>query len=88
MKHKNRKLVIDEKVRILGENNTFINAKYKGDIIIRGEFSEGLNFYQDTPKFELEDGSCKYGYECWWISEKEALEAEKIVKELCKNENP
>jgi len=84
MKYGSRKLEIGEEIRILEENDNFISAKYRGDVTIGGRFDGGFSqdcgFRQNIPKFELEDGSFKYGYECWWIPKKETLEDKKIIK--------
>ena len=71
MKYNNRELEINEKVLIIsGDQSKILGiAKYKGDV-------DGI------PSFKLK-GQLIYGYECWWIPEKEAND---VRKELIKKE--
>lgn len=36
-------------------------------------------------KITLDDGNIIYGYECWWVTEKDWEIGEKLKKELLKN---
>ena len=76
MKYNNRELELNEDILIIsGDQSEILGvAKYKGD-------DEG------SPSFKLK-GRLIYGYECWWIPEKEANDARKeIIKNERKNEN-
>ena len=71
MKYNGRDLELNEKVLIISGDQTKILgvAKYKGDV-------------DGSPSFKLKE-QLIYGYECWWIPEKEASKAR---KEVLKNE--
>ena len=71
MKYNGRNLELDEKVIIIsGDQSEILGvAKYKGDV-------------DGSPSFKLK-GQLIYGYECWWIPEKEA---EGVRKQVIKNE--
>ena len=71
MKYNNRELRINEKILIIsGDQSEILGvAKYKGDV-------------DGSPSFKLK-GRLIYGYECWWIPEKES---EKVRKEVLANE--
>ena len=77
MKYNNRRLELDEEILIIsGDQSKILGvAKYKGDV-------------DGSPSFKLK-GHLVYGYECWWIPEKEASDARKkvIEDERRKNEN-
>ncbi len=73
MKYKGRELVKGEKVRMFcnKEDENFVIGKYIDDDYGR---------HIPAPVFMTEGGKSVYGgYECRWIPEKEALEAEKII---------
>ena len=68
MKYNGRDLELNEDVLIIsGDQSDILGiAKYKGDV-------------DGSPSFKLK-GRLIYGYECWWIPEKEASKArEKII---------
>ena len=71
MKYNGRNLELNEKILIISGDQTEILgvAKYKGDV-------------DGSPSFKLKE-QLIYGYECWWIPEKEA---EGVRKELLANE--
>ena len=71
MKYNGRELKIDEKIVVISGDQSKIlgTAKYKGDV-------------DGSPSFKLK-GQLIYGYECWWIPEKEA---EGARKQVLKNE--
>lgn len=77
MKYNNRELGINEEVLMIsGDQSEILGvAKYKGDV-------------DGSPSFKLK-GRLIFGYECWWIPEKEANDARKeiIANERRKNEN-
>jgi len=58
-------------------------GKYLGRVTldVEEDDSDQTAFLFDTPKIELENGKIIYGYECWWISEKDA----KAAEEACFN---
>lgn len=78
MKYKGRELEKGEKVKIFKLDETEVSGKYIEDIDVLEEVPLVVH---KSPSFKMEDGNIIHGYECWWIPEKEALEAEKIVKE-------
>jgi hypothetical protein len=49
-------------------------GKYLGRerIDVEEDDSEEVIFSFDSPKIELNNGKIIYGFECWWIPEKEA----------------
>lgn len=67
MKYNNRELELNEDILIVsGDQSDILGfAKYKGDV-------------DGSPSFKLK-GQLIYGYECWWIPEKEANNARKEV---------
>ena len=67
MKYNERDLELNEDVLIIsGDQSEILGvAKYKGDV-------------DGSPSFKLK-GQLIYGYECWWIPEKEASDARKKV---------
>jgi hypothetical protein len=71
MKYNNRELIINEGILIIsGDQSEILGvAKYKGDV-------------DGSPSFKLK-GKVIYGYECWWIPEKEA---DNVRREVLKNE--
>ena len=71
MKYSNRELELNEKILIVsGDQSEILGiAKYKGDV-------------DGSPSFKLK-GHLIYGYECWWIPEKEASA---VREEVIKNE--
>ena len=71
MKYNGRELELNEDILIIsGDQSEILGvAKYKGDV-------------DGSPSFKLK-GKLIYGYECWWIPEKEASNAR---KEVLKNE--
>ena len=77
MKYNNRELKLNEDILIISGDQTKILgvAKYKGDV-------------DGSPSFKLKR-QLIYGYECWWVPEKEANDARKEVlkNERRKNEN-
>ena len=71
MKYNERELELNEDILIIsGDQSEILGvAKYKGDV-------------DGSPSFKLK-GRLIYGYECWWIPEKEA---EKVRKKVLSNE--
>ena len=71
MKYNNRRLELDEEILIIsGDQSEILGvAKYKGDV-------------DGSPSFKLK-GHLIYGYECWWIPEREASA---VRDEVIKNE--
>ena len=71
MKYNERELKINEDILIIsGDQSEILGvAKYKGEV-------------DGSPSFKLK-GRLIYGYECWWIPEKEA---KNVIKEVLSNE--
>lgn len=69
MKYNGRDLELNEDILIVsGDQSDILGvAKYKDDV-------------DGSPSFKLK-GQLIYGYECWWIPEKEANNARKEVLE-------
>lgn len=66
MKYEGREMEIGEPVRILREDESFSIGEYEGDITFLG---------RSNPQFKV-GGGILYGFECFWIPEREALMAE------------
>ena len=69
MRYNGRELELNEDILIIsGDQSEILGvAKYKGDV-------------DGSPSFKLK-GRLIYGYECWWIPEKEASSVRKEVLE-------